>query len=81
MHRRTSRAWALIGLRWRLLCTGLVEPRFISMLAKMLRPRSIPANEMVIRKGDIGAEMFFVISGAAGIATHATGPNSLAAQL
>ena len=46
--------------------TGLVEPKFISMLAKMLKTAHFPKNTLLVNRGDIGSEMWFIISGAAG---------------
>lgn len=50
--------------------SGLVEPKFISMLAKMLKTARLPRNTLLVKRGDIGSEMWFIISGAAGKARH-----------
>ena len=43
----------------------LVEPKFIAMLANMLKPRSYKKGDMVINRGEIGQEMFFMMTGTA----------------
>jgi CRP-like cAMP-binding protein len=43
----------------------LVEPKFIAMLATMLKPRSYKKGAVIINRGEIGQEMFFVMTGTA----------------
>jgi CRP-like cAMP-binding protein len=43
----------------------LVEPRFIAMLATMLKPQSYKRGQVLINRGEIGTEMFFIMTGTA----------------
>ena len=43
----------------------LVEPKFISMLANMLKPKSFPKSSVIINRGEIGDAMYFIVTGTA----------------
>lgn len=43
----------------------LVEPKFIAMLATMLKPRSYKKGDVIINRGEIGQDMFFMMTGTA----------------
>jgi hypothetical protein len=43
----------------------LVEPKFIAMLATMLKPRSYSKGDVIINRGEIGHEMYFMMTGTA----------------
>ena len=43
----------------------LVEPKFIAMLATMLKPQSYSRGDVIINRGEIGDAMYFMMTGTA----------------
>ena len=43
----------------------LVEPKFIAMLATMLKPQSYKRGDVIINRGEIGDAMYFMMTGTA----------------
>lgn len=39
------------------------DPEFLRALSAMMRPRTYQAGEYIVRKGEIGSEMFFINRG------------------